>query len=579
MPQLPIHNYKLYPRMAHWFNPVLLFKLLVNVVISSVFGSYADRRLLIAALDTTDTQKLLQRARETREMLQPGPDGALWLDFVADLGDGFDSTYSVATLLAQKQLRVGGRDLPRGQALIMGGDEVYPKATADAYRYQLYWPYAWASPDPHPGEATGTPLFAIPGNHDWYDGLSLFLAWFCRAKPVRFGSWRTVQRRSYFANQITDTWWIWAIDIQLADNMDQPQADYFKTIAENMPENSKIILCSAEPGWLYVETSSESTSWEIVEYAIELAENAGKGLTVPVVLSGDTHHYNRYTGLKNQQYITSGGGGAFLHPTHQLEDVIPLRRCGVNQSLTLASASDKGAGPAVYPGFELSKSLVWRNLYFALTNWDFSLLMGMVYFLFGVAISLRPHWDMYLATVAILAWSLMGYTIKQEKSKRRAVVLTSALHSLAHAAVVIGAGTYFVALNAAIFLFEGPYAVHLWLLALLVEMFPIGFALGSSLFGWNMMLTCRYLQMNRNDAFSALRIGAYNNFVRMRITEDDIEFFVVGLDAVPSRGDWKENPKHGAHTADEPRFIPATPLTPHLVESFSLNKPVTKPEV
>ncbi|MGY2850680.1 hypothetical protein ACVIWU_008294 [Bradyrhizobium sp. USDA 4509] len=579
MPQLPIHNFKLYPRMAHWFNPVLLFKLLVNVVLSSIFGSYADRRLLIAALDTTDTQKLLQRAQETRRTLQPGPDGALWLDFVADLGDGFDSTYAVATLLAQKELKIGGRDLPRGRALIMGGDEVYPKATANAYRYQLYWPYAWASPDARPEEAAGTPLFAIPGNHDWYDGLTLFLAWFCRAKPVRFGSWRTVQRRSYFANQLTDTWWLWAVDIQLADNMDQPQADYFKTIAENMPENSKIVLCSAEPGWLYVEASSESTSWEIVEYAIELAENAGRGLTVPVVLSGDTHHYNRYTGLNNQQYITSGGGGAFLHPTHQLENTISLKRCGIKQSLTLARASDTGAEPAVYPDFEVSKSLVWRNLYFALTNWDFSVLMGAIYFVFGIAISLRPHWDMYFAIVAIFAWSLMGYTIKQEKSKRHAVILTSALHSLAHAALVIGAGTYYAALNASYFSFEGPYSVHLWLLALLIEMFPVGFVLGSSLFGWNMMFTCRFLQMNRNDAFSALRIGAYNNFVRMRITEENIEFFVVGLDAVPSREDWQENPKHGAHTPDEPRFIPKTPLKPHLIESFSLNKSPPKPVV
>ncbi len=57
-------------------------------------------------------------------------------------------------------------------------------------------------------------------------------------------------------------------------------------------------------------------------------------------------------------------------------------------------------------------------------------------------------------------------------------------------------------------------------------MFPIGL-IGSSFFGWNMMLTCRYLRMNRNDAFSALRIGAFNNFKRMKITENAIKFFVA----------------------------------------------------
>jgi Calcineurin-like phosphoesterase len=324
MSELPIRNTKLYPYMAHWFNPVLLFKLLVNVILSSIFGSYADRRLLIAALDTTDTGKLLQRAQETKQTLRPDADGALWIDFVADLGDGFDSTYAIATLLAKEKLTFGDKTIPRGQALIMGGDEVYPKATPNAYQFQLYWPYVWASPDPDPKNDAGPLLFGIPGNHDWYDGLTLFLAWFCRHKPVHFGSWRTLQRRSYFAIQLTDTWWLWAIDIQLADNIDQPQDDYFRMIADRMPENSKIILCSAEPGWLYVDPSSDSRSWEIVEDAIEIAENAGRNLAVPIVMSGDTHHYNRYIGPKNAQYITSGGGGAFLHPTHQLEDKINL---------------------------------------------------------------------------------------------------------------------------------------------------------------------------------------------------------------------------------------------------------------
>jgi hypothetical protein len=33
--------------MAHWFDPVLLLELLKNVVVSSIFGQYADRRLMI----------------------------------------------------------------------------------------------------------------------------------------------------------------------------------------------------------------------------------------------------------------------------------------------------------------------------------------------------------------------------------------------------------------------------------------------------------------------------------------------------------------------------------------------------
>ncbi|MGY3132261.1 hypothetical protein ACVWZM_002943 [Bradyrhizobium sp. USDA 4501] len=565
----PLDNYGHYPRMAHWFNPILLFKLLINVILSSIFGSYADRRLMIAALDTSDPVKLFDRAKGAKDAFPKTPEGAIWIDFVADLGDGFDSTYAVASLLARKTLALGKLTLPRGQALFMGGDEVYPKATENAYRYQLRLPYAWASPDFHPESEAGVPLYAVPGNHDWYDGLVLFLAYFCGLKTTRFGSWRTYQRRSYFALQLTETWWLWAIDIQLADNIDQPQFDYFTAIAERMPDDSRIILCSAEPGWLYTDTNSKS--WEITDYALRIASDANRGLTVPIVISGDTHHYSRYVGPNDAQYITSGGGGAFLHPTHQLAPTIDIKLRGAVQKLHLALASDKGPEPAVYPAFDVSRRLVWRNWFFAFTNWDFSILMGLVYWLLAIGITLRNEWDMYGLVTVVFCWSLIGYTTKQEKSYRPTVLITSAVHATAHILVVIFVARFLISYNDANFVLTGSwYSVWKWLGLLLLEMFPVGFLVGSGLFGWNMMLTCRYFRMNRNDAFSALRIGSYNNFLRLKISEKSVDFFVVGLDAVPARDDWQKNPKHGPHTPDEPRFVPKGVLKPHLIESFSL---------
>jgi len=59
---------------------------------------------------------------------------------VADLGDGFNATYSVAYLLAQPQLEAGGRVLPRGQVLLMGGDQVYPVANGDGYENRFWVP-------------------------------------------------------------------------------------------------------------------------------------------------------------------------------------------------------------------------------------------------------------------------------------------------------------------------------------------------------------------------------------------------------------------------------------------------------
>jgi hypothetical protein len=352
--------------------------------------------------------------------------------------------------------------------------------------------------------------------------------------------------------------------------MDQPQFDYFTLIAEGMPRDSKIILCSAEPGWLYTDTNSKS--WEITDYALGIANDADRGLSVPIVMSGDTHHYNRYVGPNETQFITSGGGGAFLHPTHQLEPTVNIALLGVTQKLTLASASNKGLEPAVYPSVDVSRRLVWKNWIFAITNWDFSILMGLVYWLLAVAVTLRDQWDMYGLAAVIFGWSLIGYTTNQEKSYRPTVLISSAIHASAHILVVIFAARYFASLNDAHFTLTGAwYSPWKWLGPLLLEMFPAGFLIGGSLFGWNMMLTCRYFRMNRNDAFSALRIGAYNNFVRLKIAQDRVDFFVVGLENVPSRDDWQVNPNHKANTPDEPRFIPRTPLQPHLIERFSLN--------
>lgn len=167
-----------YPTMTRWFRPGLLAKLLWRVVVSELFGQYADRRLIVAALDTVSDDELIERAQQFAPgsgnedcTLTPDPEGAVWVDYVADLGDGFDATYAIASLLAQETLTIAGHVTRRGQILMMGGDEVYPNASPETYQRQLRDPYDWAFPDPYPSSSKGPPVYAIPGNHDWYDGL------------------------------------------------------------------------------------------------------------------------------------------------------------------------------------------------------------------------------------------------------------------------------------------------------------------------------------------------------------------------------------------------------------------------
>src|SRR6185312_12756428 len=112
-----------YPKMTGWFHPFLLARLLGRVIVSDMFGQYADRRLIVAALDTVSDQELVRRATQFLPAnadpeicrLTPDADGAIWIDFAADLGDGFDATYAIASLLAKETLTVGDYKTRRGQ--------------------------------------------------------------------------------------------------------------------------------------------------------------------------------------------------------------------------------------------------------------------------------------------------------------------------------------------------------------------------------------------------------------------------------------------------------------------------------
>src|SRR5262244_2599529 len=96
------------PKMVSWYDPRLLARVGVRTIVSSVFGQYADQRLMQAVTDPCDDQELCSRydysnlnGDDAQHRLAIDPSGALWVDYVADVGDGFDPTYTTAYLLAQ----------------------------------------------------------------------------------------------------------------------------------------------------------------------------------------------------------------------------------------------------------------------------------------------------------------------------------------------------------------------------------------------------------------------------------------------------------------------------------------------
>jgi hypothetical protein len=323
------------PQMVSWYDPRLLARIGVRTIVSSVFGQYADQRLMQAVTDPAADSDLIARydysdpnAPDPHKCVACDETGAYWIDYIADVGDGFDATYTMAYLLGQEALDVRGPgQLRHGDLLIMGGDQCYPQATREEYKTRLQEPFSWAFTVPNPKRK----LFAIPGNHDWYDGLIAFDGLFCssRDKLSRagggnvIGGWQCQQHRSYWALRLPYNWWIWGADVQFSKYLDTSQVNYFERVAEQMGPKDNLIICLAEPSWLLADLQGEDTEENFFKIS---AIARARGARIVAVIAGDWHHYNRYYAHElDVHFITAGGGGAFLHPTHVLRNSISVR--------------------------------------------------------------------------------------------------------------------------------------------------------------------------------------------------------------------------------------------------------------
>jgi hypothetical protein len=393
--------------MVGWFDFGQLLHTGIKTVVSSAFGNYADKREMQAALGKGDGgQSFYDCSNITSE---------LWVDYISDLGDGFDATFSVAHLLAQPTLEVDGHVLKRGQILVLGGDEVYPTPEMVEYNNRFRGPYEAAFPDAKRtldepqdpidrGSEGKTPvasrafpwLFAVPGNHDWYDGLTNFLRIFTQKR--RIGNWQTVQRRSYFAIKLPHDYWIWGIDVQLDSDIDYPQCQYFEDIAGNhMANHSNIILCTAEPAWVYKAMQKKNTSYDRLDFFIrtyidnERSRIGPRGVVrhhLLATFTGDLHHYSHYCRPDQPErgpnhLITAGGGGAFLHPTHNLPEVLPNLEEGPTGPAGKPEPSAKPQLSAVYPPKPTSRGLLSGALLFPFKSAQFMVLMGIFYAFFA----------------------------------------------------------------------------------------------------------------------------------------------------------------------------------------------------
>ena len=571
---------------VRWLDPSILAKAGVEVAVSGTFGKFADKR----EIQTQPQGPLVPPALPAPGESDPfdySKSGELWIDYLSDTGDGWAATQTMAWACAQPSLKVGESDLPRGTILLLGGDQVYPTATPEAYEDRFKGPFAAALPRSPEGQEPD--MYATPGNHDWYDGLVSFLRLFCSGQWI--GGWRTRQRRSYFALKLPGNWWIWAIDIQLDTYIDDVQLQYFEQ--QGIGPADKVILLTAKPSWLAaIDGRVEPPTWKYLSYFEErMVRDVGARLVLTI--TGDRHHYARYEpqGAGSEAAptrITAGGGGAYLSPTHTLPtrlDLKPLPRKQGEDYLDQPAVVNRRE--EIYPSDADSRRLSNGILKLAALNPGFGRLMGAIYVLLGfsllgaidagaidavdavdrvedvVAAGGTPYAFLDTATNAnfldflsngvgamsiVLALLLFGgvlggVDIKQSLALRLVVALA---HTVVHL-LAIGLLMWGV-VNVA----DDSEALA-WLLGGVLA-FVLGATFGTTVFAFFLWVVHKArgpkAEANANQVFTGQSIADYKNLLRMHLRRDGgLEIHAIGVDRACREWDLVADPRG-------PRFQP-----------------------
>lgn len=592
-------------KMTGWYDPGQLAVTAVQVLISTIFGRHADRRLLEAASNKhggSPAKKPTDASTpaEANKDCCPDPsfydasdqmeNGEFWFDYISDVGDGFDSTYTMACHISEPTLDLGGETTKRGRILIFGGDEVYPIASENNYKNNLIGPYETAFSRPPDGEEDTAPvLFAVPGNHDWYDSLAGFSFLFLEdhfGKARWFAGWQAKQGRSYFAIKLPAGWWLFGTDMQLSSSLDTPQMEYFRYMMQHeVKDGDKIILCNAEPSWITQEMYRGNPAYD--NDKIGFFEGLVLERRTDIFIAGDRHYYKRHEEMsrdemvkagfvkekkeekngappaslpdnQRRQRIVAGGGGAFLHPTHK-------------EKVKTVGRQPRYEHKASFPKESTSWWLGLWNFLFLFWNWRFGLVTGFLYVLTSWAF-IAPigeyDWGQFTTALEVVLWRPVtqpiaffwlaaifgGFFLFTDTTSKIYRFAGGTVHGLAHLA-----GVFFVSWRISHWI--DPTRGHSpadwsWqeLVIGAIAIFLGGFVVGPTIMGIYLFISLNVFGRHHNEAFSAIKIEDYKNFLRFKIeASGDLVIYPVGVKKVVRK--WRDGKK------GERKIMPASAMS------------------
>ncbi len=259
--------------------------------------------------------------------------------FFGDPGEGDASQYALVPLLT-----VHERD---AEFAFISSDVIYPAGGVNEYLEKFCRPY----------KDFPAPIYAVPGNHDWYDGLHGFAVRFCGADPYREPPrprggrglrgalrdllWRDPEEADpavlercrklrpdpkqrldqpapYFVLEAGPVDLV-GIDNGITGTIDREQGKWLRRVSRRSPKPKVLVL--GKP--IYADGEYHPREIEGGGTVDEIVRDPANYYVATVV--GDKHNYQRYGvdvgGGRVIQHIVSGGGGAFTHATHKIPRV------------------------------------------------------------------------------------------------------------------------------------------------------------------------------------------------------------------------------------------------------------------
>jgi uncharacterized membrane protein HdeD (DUF308 family)/3',5'-cyclic AMP phosphodiesterase CpdA len=246
---------------------------------------------------------------------------------IGDTGEGDASQH----VLRDQLLSVAGRDDVR--FVVVSSDVVYPNGSMIDYEAKFWLPF----------KGVKKPVYAIPGNHDWYDALEAFLATFVEAGPARAAMHARTEadlrvtsstsaridgliaeaerlRRAYevptgfqrgpFFDIQTDRFALIAIDTGIVKRIDREQRAWLEASLERARGKTTMAVVG-HPFYAggYDMTDGHDDFAELKRLLIS------RGVTI--MMAGDTHDLEYYADppaapAPAVHYFVNGGGGAYM---------------------------------------------------------------------------------------------------------------------------------------------------------------------------------------------------------------------------------------------------------------------------